>query len=540
MLRDLGTVIAEVKERIKAINLETTFEPDSTLWSEVVTRYQSHTTDAVKVAGNALVISTPNGNFLTISAQELPRVWAVLPYVRALSEYEGRVRQLALKMGFPTPGNQNAKKIFKLLPISNGETKLGASIFDDIIKHIKTDLGFSEPEQELFKLFLENGSWSGVTKTLERTDWLVSAVVIAGQWLANAASRRGELAVALADSKAFEAHMQSAIAEANSKLPTHIHQLESTSAEITDGGRNLIFYGAPGTGKSHRVDELTSGMIVTRTVFHPDTQNSDFFGALKPAMSGDNVTYTFQPGPLARAIVGAANGLQLHHYLVIEELNRAPAAAVFGELFQLLDRQENGAGAYAVDFPTPESAEWFKSQGYAPDKLILPQNLSIYATMNSADQGVYPLDTAFRRRWEQIYLPLYDAQKGSPSGKIRYRVKGDIKEIEWMSFVMTLNGFLQEHFDFPEDRLLGPWFVKSHELSDSIIPPKVILYLVDDLLRHDDKSKLFSAGLKHYGAIDRALDNNEIIFSADFLSRLEMETLKGAPIAISEDAPAGL
>jgi len=540
MLRDLATVINEVKERITAIDLETTFEPDSALWSEIVARYQSHTTDAVRVAGNALVISTPNGNFLTISAQELPRVWAVLPYVRALREYESRIRDLANKLGFPSPGSANAKKIFKPLPLSNGENELHPSVFADIFNRIDSDPTLNVDEKERFKLFLKDGKWSGVTKTLERTDWLVSAVVVAGQWLANAATRRGELAVALADSKVFEIHMESAIADANSKLAVQPQQVALPPTEIADGGRNLIFYGAPGTGKSYRVDQLTNGKIVTRTVFHPDTQNSDFFGSLKPAMSGDTVTYTFQPGPLARAIVGAASGVDQHHFLVVEELNRAPAAAVFGELFQLLDRKEDGAGAYAVDFPTPESAEWFKSQGYAPEKLILPQNLSIYATMNSADQGVYPLDTAFRRRWEQIYLPLYDAEQGSPEGKIIYEGNGGTKEITWMSFVRTLNDFLQENFDFPEDRLLGAWFVKNHELDAKVLPPKVILYLIDDLLRHEDKSKLFASGLKTYGAIAKAIESKAIIFSEKFLSKLEARPLEAIILAIGDNAPAGI
>lgn len=540
MLRDLATVINEVKERITAIDLETTFEPDSALWSEIVARYQSHTTDAVRVAGNALVISTPNGNFLTISAQELPRVWAVLPYVRALREYESRIRDLATKLGFPSPGSANAKKIFKPLPLSNGENELHPSVFADIVNRIDSDPTLNVDEKERFKLFLKDGKWSGVNKTLERTDWLVSAVVVAGQWLANAATRRGELAVALSDSKIFEPHMESAIAIANSKLPTPAPKIDLITAEIVDGGRNLIFYGAPGTGKSHHVDEQTEGKIVTRTVFHPDTQNSDFFGSLKPAMSGDNVTYSFQPGPLARAIVGASSGPDQHHFLIIEELNRAPAAAVFGELFQLLDRQENGAGAYAVDFPTPESAQWFKSQGYTPGKLILPQNLSIYATMNSADQGVYPLDTAFRRRWEQIYLPLYDDNKSSPDGTVVYQSKGGGKEIAWISFVRTLNGFLQENFDFPEDRLLGAWFVKNHELDAKAIPPKVILYLMDDLLRHEDKSKMFASGLKTYGAIAKAIESKAIIFSEKFLSKLEAPSPEAISLATEDDAPAGI
>lgn len=287
-------------------------------------------------------------------------------------------------------------------------------------------------------------------------------------------------------------------------------------------GRNLLFYGAPGTGKSHIVDTLVGKINVERTVFHPDMQNSDFFGSLKPRSVGDNVRYEFTPGPFGKILKMAIKNPGDHYHLVIEELNRAPAAAVFGELFQLLDRNDDGNSTYQISFPNPESSEWMLSDdGPEIEKLYIPANLSIIATMNSADQGVYPLDTAFRRRWEQEYLPLYDDNE-FPEGTLHFvNDSGAPRTMEWRFFVKALNDWLIEKVDVAEDRLLGQWFLKERELGGAV-PSKILLYLWDDLLRHEDRSILFDlANLKTFGDLHTTLKQNKQIFSVPFLDHLE-------------------
>jgi len=304
-------------------------------------------------------------------------------------------------------------------------------------------------------------------------------------------------------------------------------------------GRNLIFYGAPGTGKSHRVNGLVEGGSVIRTVFHPDTQNSDFFGSLKPRMDNGRVAYAFSPGPFALALRNAYLEKALHHHLVIEELNRAPAAAVFGELFQLLDRNdETGRSTYTVNFPTPESQAWFSEQGFDEvDNLHLPENLTILATMNSADQGVYPLDTAFRRRWEQFYIPLYDGK--GPDGDIMIPTGRDATEVlsvEWKTFVRSLNNWLVTHLDVAEDRLLGLWFVKASELRFRF-PTKILLYLWDDLLRHEDKTFLFKSNIRTFGQLHQAVEIDQRFFSNEFIEDLRLTCPDEAEEVNDLDAP---
>lgn len=287
------------------------------------------------------------------------------------------------------------------------------------------------------------------------------------------------------------------------------------------GGENVIFYGAPGTGKTHTVDEMVEGRMCVRTVFHPDMQNSDFVGALKPVMQEDRVTYSFSPGPFALALRNALAMPDRETFLVIEELNRAPAAAVFGDLFLLLDRDGDGAGKYDVDFPTLEFKVWLgTSLGRDIERVSLPSNLWLLATMNSADQGVYPLDTAFRRRWRQEYVPIdYSA---APSGSLDVILTdGSVKSMPWRDFAKTINDHLTEQLDIAEDRLLGPWFVTAEDLSrSSTMPGKVLIYLWDDLLRHHGREKVFDVrSVKTFGEVSQRVANSQRIFSEALLSK---------------------
>lgn len=292
------------------------------------------------------------------------------------------------------------------------------------------------------------------------------------------------------------------------------------STRVT-GGENRLFYGAPGTGKSYEVWRQINRDADPHfvTVFHPDMQNSDFAGTLKPGAVGEaGVGYAFRPGPFARAVACAWANPAKKVYLVIEELNRAVAAAVFGELFQLLDRAPDGSSCYEVDFPSPEFERWYhENADPAAERLSLPSNLWILATMNSADQGVYPLDTAFRRRWRQIYLPI-DYSK-APDAEIGYVSQAGRQATDWRSFVEALNGFLVEEVGVNEDRLIGPRFVDENDLGGGELPGKLLIYLWDDLLRHHASNPLFHESVRTYGDLHRRLGANQQVFSEQFLAK---------------------
>lgn len=258
------------------------------------------------------------------------------------------------------------------------------------------------------------------------------------------------------------------------------------------GPKNLIVYGAPGTGKSYYINNLLKNANTIRTVFHSETQNSDFVGSLKPITNADGkVTYDFVAGPFIKAFIAAVKNPEKQIHLVIEEINRANAAAVFGEVFQLLDRDSSGKSEYSIQADELLTKYLQKNLDADFDGLIyIPPNLTINATMNSSDQGVYPLDSAFKRRWSFKYMPI-DFQS-SPKGA----VKLDDRFLTWDNLAKSINEVLSaEYAHLEEDRFIGPWFLNREEVHSQFsraIEAKLFTYLWNDVLRHQPKDKIFN------------------------------------------------
>lgn len=298
------------------------------------------------------------------------------------------------------------------------------------------------------------------------------------------------------------------------------------NALINEGGHgeNIIYYGAPGTGKSHAISLMTSDTNATRTVFHPDTQYSDFIGCLKPSMIEGKIQYTFRAGPFTEAVIRALKNSEQHYYLIIEEINRAPAAAVFGEIFQLLDRDAEGLSVYPVDIGDPDFAQYLQSQlkeKWSGTKLRIPSNLSILATMNSSDQAVMPMDTAFKRRWKFKYQKLNF--ENAAIGSLPLSIDGTVQAFEWRSFAIAVNQILAEN-GIPEDRHLGPWFINDDELKhdkiEGTLTGKVFMYLWDDVLRHGRSALIFNESIRTYGALVTQFEAKKSIFSEIFIKKL--------------------
>ena len=289
---------------------------------------------------------------------------------------------------------------------------------------------------------------------------------------------------------------------------------------------NIIYYGAPGTGKSHAIAQRTNDHNASRIVFHPDTQYSDFVGCLKPSMNGNDIQYSFRAGPFTEAIIRASNNPQQHYYLVIEEINRAPAAAVFGEIFQLLDRDESGQSTYSIDVTDPDLLSYLNQNlinSLPNNKLLIPHNLSLLATMNSSDQAVMPMDTAFKRRWKFQYQKL---DFGScAEGLLPVFINGEEKSFSWKIFAQTVNRMLT-NASIPEDRHLGPWFIHSSELSTveqakQTLTGKLLMYLWDDVLRHGRTTLIFADHIKTYGGLVNAIESDQSIFNENFVNTLQ-------------------
>ncbi len=295
----------------------------------------------------------------------------------------------------------------------------------------------------------------------------------------------------------------------------------------------LIIYGAPGTGKSHEIDKCTNESNSIRVTFHPDTDYAAFVGSYKPTMGEQDryaldatgkthkieakeksIVYSFVPQTFMKAYVEAwrrytrvdLQGDAKTYYLVIEEINRGNCAQIFGDLFQLLDRADNGFSAYAIapdddiqkflgtdkdyklaDISLSEDIKKMTETGEkviataadikAGKKLVLPPNLCIWATMNTSDQSLFPMDSAFKRRWDWKYVPIKDAGKG-------WKIKFGDCEVDWWEFLLAINKVVKGVTN-SADKQLGYFFVKA---KDSVIDAemfvnKVAFYLWNDVFK---------------------------------------------------------
>ena len=505
-LPDLAVIIADCRQKIAQIEESQAVILEPANVDRLLNSYRelNPNHDISFVGGHTFYIQTGD-QARCISIQELPKLAIVAEHLRALQLYREALDGISLQMGFKSRTSGKGADFFRFLPNKAWKNDVGQTDADAFVGATLAVLP-NPADQAAMDKIISDPEWSGIEdgRSLNRSsDWQESAILRTGGMVAAASAGRVNLIRAI-ERAGFGANLVKTIGQSG----------------ICSGGENVIYYGAPGTGKSHAVEELVGKKRAFRTVFHSDMQNSDFIGTLKPAVEGGNVTYRFQPGTFSKALRHAWNTPDEEVYLIIEEINRAMAAAVFGELFQLLDRDETGTSRYKVEFPSPEYFQWFNEfGGIQYDALTLPSNLWILATMNSADQGVYPIDTAFRRRWKQIYVPIdYEIAPKLPLNIIGQ--SSQPSERSWNKFVQVLNEFLIDNLGIAEDRLVGPRFLNSSDLSDKKLPGKLLIYLWDDLLRHHERDVLFAGGIRTYGELHKANENSERIFSDKMLAVL--------------------
>lgn len=297
--------------------------------------------------------------------------------------------------------------------------------------------------------------------------------------------------------------------------------------------RNRIVFGAPGTGKSYQLktdcEKELNGTVgdYERVTFHPDYSYSKFVGTYKPVTdSNGTIKYTFVPGPFMRLYVQAIKSgwtkTPQPFLLIIEEINRANVAAVFGDIFQLLDRDDDGVSEY--DIHASEDVKNYLAgalDGRPEDyqKIKIPDNMFIWATMNSADQGVFPMDTAFKRRWNFEYLGINENEK-KISGIGKIELAGSDEPVEWNILRKAINAKMSsEQFKINEDKLMGPFFLsKKIIVSDengmiidtdkfvAAFKSKVIMYLYEDAVKQGKHRFFDGCDNSKYSSVCDAFD----------------------------------
>jgi hypothetical protein len=301
-------------------------------------------------------------------------------------------------------------------------------------------------------------------------------------------------------------------------------QLEATedngcrSEKKVEYKENKIFFGAPGTGKSYEIsqtlkqripDKLCRDKYVFRVTFHPEYDHASFLGGYKPySKDGEkSIEYKFIPQIFTNVFVKACNDPSNQYYLIIEEINRGNCAEIFGDLFQLLDRN--------LDYPINTSRELteflngkdennnkiIKNSKFWDEngKMLLPDNITLWATMNTSDQSLMPMDSAFKRRWEWQYVPIiYDekdpeTEKDNISFKYKVQFGNPIKTFSWIKFIETVNNKISKIDSLGMDKCLGNYFVyvekndqNEYLISEDTFINKVLFYLWNDVFKDEN------------------------------------------------------
>jgi hypothetical protein len=286
---------------------------------------------------------------------------------------------------------------------------------------------------------------------------------------------------------------------------------KSKGASVSEG-INLIFFGPPGTGKSTEVKKVTLGETIFRTQFHPEYSHTDLLGGYRPVVGyelgettkilGHDGTeiqrpvnyFDFVPGPLVDALE-CAFASEANVFLIIEEINRGDCSAIFGEIFQLLDRNDEGLSEFGISLK-PELLAFFNAKGVNYDTvgdglLRFPPNFSLLATMNTSDQSLFPMDSAFKRRWEWKACPIDFDQIIEFTSPVRPFLDDGINKWDWVKLLEAINKNIVS--DRMEDKQIGPWFIKPSKNGSvlwSTFLNKCLFYLWYDVFRDEQRSDL--------------------------------------------------
>lgn len=334
-----------------------------------------------------------------------------------------------------------------------------------------------------------------------------------------------------------------------------INYTDGLSSFKSDKPVQLIYFGAPGTSKSTTIKREVGDCPQHRITFHPDTDYSNFVGCYKPTKdtNGHDITYEFVAQTFVKAYIEAWKKLaddnqeEKRVFLIIEEINRGNCAQIFGDLFQLLDRDDNGYSDYSIE-PDADLQRFLEKEfegctgvpeaiakGYV---MQLPPNLFIWATMNTSDQSLFPIDSAFKRRWEWKYLPIKNDGKGHI-----IRVD-DTHAYDWWEFLNAVNNRIEKLTE-QEDKQLGYWFAKPNkgvEISVDRFVSKVVFYLWNDVFK--DFAKDANSPFVIKGADDK---RHELKFNMFFdglgnaipsIVAVFIEGLKVEPIQNPEPTPS--
>lgn len=534
MLRDLSVLYSELQMKSKKFLKESGIEIilSDAFREKYGAIFQEKPDEDIEFGKYTSKLHSKRGN-IVIPHQWFYLAFLALPYYKEFVKYRGII----------TDYFSATTELKKFCENAKDNKNFDEITFSSIIS--KSSL--SDEDEELLRKFVTDYTWWHGGRFIDRND-SYGSVILSLLNLINVSSDHVATIVKILSENEFEMDNYQKYFNLTKVSET---EMPNTKLNYKTGYKsyyplNRILFGAPGTGKSHTLDEEMTKLLIDvkedyeRVTFHPDYAFSQFVGTYKPVPvineeGKEEISYQYVPGPFIRIYVEALKSAQTDnpkpYLLLIEEINRAKVSAVFGDLFQLLDRKD-GVSEYPIRTSEDLKQYLAKELNVSEDQvatLILPDNLYIWATMNSADQGVFPMDTAFKRRWDFEYLEL-DGGEAKIEG-YKFNVAG--QTYEWNALRKAFNEVLSEDYNVNEDKLMGPFFIKldsykieikseasnpaesdkkSYEpiLNDKfldVFKNKVLMYLFDDAAKQ--KRKDFFQGVENsnrYSVICKEFD----------------------------------
>lgn len=546
VLKNLNNIRQEQKQKIEKFLKNENFEVSVTtkFKSEFIKSFKNLTPqDALTINESDSRLQTGGqGKYILFPTSWYYLAFLAAPYYREISLYRNFIDE---KYKILLKNNPNAIDVF----VTNGRVKKRTDVFPyfinkaknrEIDSNIQYILDFISTENskkiESIETFLTDyNSWGG-GKTIDRMDYYVSPILT--------------LLELINQSSTYIADLTRIISESDIDLNNEAYYFNflNNSEENNEPNNSLsyipncIFYGAPGTGKSHSVSKLIEKYypnfnktdsedtnFVFRTTLHPEYTYNDFVGQLMPVKKGDNINYEFTPGVFSLALKTALINPKKYVFLILEELSRANVASVFGDLFQLLDRKD-GISEYSITNSLIANFVYAKDsdpldKDYSNQKIFLPANLVIIGTVNTNDQNVFVMDTAFKRRFEWEYISTDPVGDNLNNPEFEYQTSHTIK---WWDFYQKLNQFITSVMNLGEDKQIGQFFIHfkdDKEKNKKLIQNKLLQYLWEDVQKVSYASKLFSEEIKNFSDLYKKFGRGEKIFSNEFLELLEDKTV---------------
>lgn len=500
ILKDLRLIIESIESNYESyfrnpyeVVLSDTFKQKYRQATSLEMNFYEHTSIAVTSKGLKIII--PNQWFLIASF--------FLEYLEALSDYKNVVNKIGI-----------SKVIIE-------QCKSSGSIPVDIETEINSYFNDNVSRERLIKFLTDYEWWCG-SKTIDRVDYYVSPIL--------------KIAKVVNNTQAY-------IADIGYDLTTELVNLLNSSNQGAVKSefirKQTIYYGAPGTGKSHTVKKMLKAVPkdnVETVTFHPDYDYVSFVGGYRPISEDSNIEYKFVPQVFTNLYVKSWQNPNEPFYLVIEEINRGNCAEIFGDIFQLLDQNQDYTVTPSSELESYLDNELSESHEGIIDGLKMPPNLSILATMNTSDQSLFPMDSAFKRRWDWEYIPIsYNRDDENKSSKFIVDLD-DGTYFSWLEFIEKVNIRIKSNPNLGMDKCIGNYFINptDNTISLNTFINKAIFYLWNDVFKDEFGSNSIFAENVTYEDFFPVKDNGAKMVIA-LLETLNFKLSDGKYTVLNED-----